>query len=59
MIKTLTELVDSWESIAGAMERMLSEQIGMVAFDHCITLVGGRFLITIIVQLHSTGQKKK
>lgn len=51
MIKTLTELVDSWESIAGAMERMLSEQIGMVAFDHCITLVGSRFLITIIIQL--------
>lgn len=51
MIKTLCELVDQWDKIPEAMERMLSKYKNMTAFDHCITIVGQRFLITIIIEI--------
>lgn len=51
MIETLCELVDSWEKIAPKMKEMIARYKNMLAFDHCITLVGQRFLITIIIQL--------
>jgi hypothetical protein len=51
MIKILTELVDKWEKVSPTMEKMLATHKSMVGFDHCITAVGQRFLITIIIQL--------